>query len=53
VVRNIGKETISVMDGKAAVGETMKLVIIFESAKVKDAPAEKFDFQVNFDVKLQ
>jgi hypothetical protein len=52
-LRNIGKETISVMDGKAAIGETMKLVINFESAKVKDAPAEKFDFQVNFDVKLE
>jgi hypothetical protein len=52
-LRNIGKETISVMNGNAKIGETMKLVIKFESAKVKDAPAEKFDFEVNFDVKLQ
>jgi hypothetical protein len=52
-LRNIGKETISQMNGKAEIGETMKLVIKFESAKVKDAPAEKFDFEVNFDVKLQ
>jgi hypothetical protein len=52
-LRNIGKETISVLNGKAQVGETLKLVIKFESAKVKDAPAEKFDFEVNFDVKLQ
>lgn len=52
-LRNIGKETISVMNGKAKVGETLKLVIKFESAKVKDAPAEQFDFEVNFEVVLQ
>ena len=52
-LRNIGKETISQMNGNAKIGETLKLVIKFESAKVKDAPAEKFDFEVNFDVKLQ
>lgn len=52
-LRNIGKETISVMNGKAEVGETLKLVIKFESAKVKDAPAEQFDFEVNFEVVLQ
>lgn len=52
-LRNIGKETISVLDGNAKVGETLKLVIKFESAKVKDAPAEQFDFEVNFEVVLQ
>lgn len=52
-LRNIGKETISVLNGKAKVGETLKLVIKFESAKVKDAPAEQFDFEVNFEVVLQ
>jgi hypothetical protein len=52
-LRNIGKETISVMNGSAKVGETLKLVIKFESAKVKDAPAEKFDFEVQFEVVLQ
>ena len=52
-LRNIGKETISVLDGKAKVGETLKLVIKFESAKVKGAPEEQFDFEVNFEVVLQ
>lgn len=52
-LRNIGKETISRMDGDAKVGQMLKLVIKFESAKVKDAPAEQFDFEVNFDVKLE
>jgi hypothetical protein len=52
-IRNIGKETISRMDGDAKVGTMLKLVIKFESAKVKDAPTEQFDFEVNFDVKLE
>lgn len=52
-LRNIGKETISRMDGDAKLGQMLKLVIKFESAKVKDAPAEQFDFEVNFDVKLE
>lgn len=52
-LRNIGKETISRMDGEAKLGQMLKLVIKFESAKVKDAPSEQFDFEVNFDVKLE
>ncbi|MBX3459774.1 MAG: hypothetical protein KF696_07400 [Planctomycetes bacterium] len=52
-LRNIGKESISVMNGKAKVGETLKLVIDFKSEKVKDAPAEKIHFDVQFEIKLQ
>ncbi|MCA8916262.1 MAG: hypothetical protein KDB90_12705 [Planctomycetes bacterium] len=52
-LRNIGKETISLMSGTAKVGETLKLIIDFKSANVKDAPDEKIDFDVQFEVKLQ
>ncbi|MBK8207633.1 MAG: hypothetical protein IPK87_12730 [Planctomycetes bacterium] len=52
-LRNIGKETIKLMSGKAKIGETLKLVIDFKSEKVKDAPEEKIHFDVQFEIKLQ
>ncbi|MCC7510935.1 MAG: hypothetical protein IT464_16375 [Planctomycetes bacterium] len=52
-LRNIGKETIKLMTGKARIGETLKLVIDFKSEKVKDAPEEKIHFDVQFEIKLQ
>lgn len=52
-LRNIGKETIKLMSGKAKAGETLKLVIDFKSERVKDGPEGKFDFEVQFEIKLQ
>ncbi|MCL4729521.1 MAG: hypothetical protein KJ044_03660, partial [Planctomycetes bacterium] len=43
-LRNIGKEAVRELSGKAKPGETVRVVIEFRSEKVKDAPEGKFHF---------
>lgn len=52
-LRNIGKEAVRELSGKAVIGETVRIVIEFRSEKVKDAPAEKIHFDFVQELKLQ
>jgi len=52
-LRNIGKEAVRELSGKAVIGQTVRVVIEFRSENVKDAPAEKVHFDFVQELKLQ